>query len=747
MAQLAIATAFAVVGNAIVPGIGGQVGFAIGSMVGGALTAPDIQGPRVDDLRIQLNTYGAPIPKLYGTDRLAGTVIWSTDLIETESEEGGKGGPSTTNYTYSISCAVAIAEGTIKSIRRMWADAKLVYDARAEATDEAKAESTRFRGYWTLYSGGETQTADPTIEAIEGVGNAPAYRGTAYVVFAGLPLADFGNRIPSFSFEVSAENDETATDPADTTVREPLFIYTWEQTRANGWMPTHSLGNNIYGGAGSERPEVATGTDFATVAAAQALAFSTDGAVYNATSGTKSSTFCGFYYTSGTATHPVNGDALHNVGGPDAQYIYLLLTAPDVWRTNEWGLRYIPGGYVPHYDFNAGVGRKTWTLEWPQPIPYGDWQTPVVIWRYLVAYDWGTPTSLTGHQVYSSIGSGLGRIQADANAVLVLRSEREPYHPPTTCRAGDPCEAPEGYAELQGNPDFCVSCAGDVVPNRSWTTVTGTAKQLAAIEYRGGVLYQNALGPVLLTTDPDYSNAAYWDAEAAAAIAAGTMRSDVAYPAVVTSWAESTGSAAEVYEVPGPDSAGVTLSVIVSHICVAAGLTAGQIDVTELTDSVIGYTRTRRMAARAALEPLRAAFSFDAVESGDKIVFRKRARASVASITSEDLGAGEDQAATEAMQHERAQEAELPDALTVSYRSLENDYQPGTQMARRRAGTSDQQATVEVPVVMTDDQARQVAEVLLYSAWIGRNKRTIATTRKWAKIEPTDIIEVDDGDL
>ena len=32
--------------------------------------------------------------------------------------------------------------------------------------------------------------------------DSPAYRGLAYVVFENLPLADFGNRIPQFSFEI-----------------------------------------------------------------------------------------------------------------------------------------------------------------------------------------------------------------------------------------------------------------------------------------------------------------------------------------------------------------------------------------------------------------------------------------------------------------------------------------------------------------------------------------------------------------
>ena len=45
-----------------------------------------------------------------------------------------------------------------------------------------------------------TQTPDPLIVAKEG--DAPAYRGLAYVVFERLPLANFGNRIPQLSFEV-----------------------------------------------------------------------------------------------------------------------------------------------------------------------------------------------------------------------------------------------------------------------------------------------------------------------------------------------------------------------------------------------------------------------------------------------------------------------------------------------------------------------------------------------------------------
>ena len=49
---------------------------------------------------------------------------------------------------------------------------------------------------------GIDDSPDSLIEAKEGAGNAPAYRGIAYIVFERMALADFGNRMPQLSFEV-----------------------------------------------------------------------------------------------------------------------------------------------------------------------------------------------------------------------------------------------------------------------------------------------------------------------------------------------------------------------------------------------------------------------------------------------------------------------------------------------------------------------------------------------------------------
>ena len=61
----------------------------------------------------------------------------------------------------------------------------------------------------TFYPGSATQGPDPTMEAVEGVGNVPAYRHLTYVVIKNIDLAEFGNRIPNFEFELEADTSIT----------------------------------------------------------------------------------------------------------------------------------------------------------------------------------------------------------------------------------------------------------------------------------------------------------------------------------------------------------------------------------------------------------------------------------------------------------------------------------------------------------------------------------------------------------
>jgi hypothetical protein len=176
--------------------LGGGLGAALGQAIGGTLDRAAIAGlqparqvgPRLRELQVMGAAEGAPMAAVFGRARVAGQVIWAARFKERRIERqagGGKGGPKTVEYRYSLSFAVALCEGPIDGIGRVWADGKPM---------DSSGVALR------LYRGGEDQTPDPLIEAVEG--QAPAYRGCAYVVFEDLPLEPYGNRPPQLSFEV-----------------------------------------------------------------------------------------------------------------------------------------------------------------------------------------------------------------------------------------------------------------------------------------------------------------------------------------------------------------------------------------------------------------------------------------------------------------------------------------------------------------------------------------------------------------
>ncbi|MET4896189.1 phage tail protein [Sphingomonadaceae bacterium jetA1] len=185
------------VGRALLGPVGGAIGALIGNRVDHAVLGPRRrQGPRLTELAVQTSSYGTQMPALFGTMRVAGPVIWATDLIESRGVSGGgKGRPGVESYSYTANFAVALSARPIRRVGRIWADGRLL---RGEGGDFKVA--TGFR----LHAGGEDQAVDPLIASVEGA-QAPAYHGLAYAVFEGLALAEFGNRIPQLTFELVAD--------------------------------------------------------------------------------------------------------------------------------------------------------------------------------------------------------------------------------------------------------------------------------------------------------------------------------------------------------------------------------------------------------------------------------------------------------------------------------------------------------------------------------------------------------------
>ncbi|KPP94116.1 phage tail protein [Erythrobacter sp. HL-111] len=186
-------------GTAIAGPVGGAIGGLVGRQADQAIFGGGRrEGPRLKELAVTTSSYGQAVPRQFGRMRIAGTIIWATDLVEAKSSQGGgKGRPSTTTYSYSASFAVALSSTPISAVRRVWADGRLLRGA---------AGDLKVAGMMRTYRGHGDDPVDPLIAADRG-SNAPAFRDFAYVVFENLELSDFGNRIPALTFEVIGEDE------------------------------------------------------------------------------------------------------------------------------------------------------------------------------------------------------------------------------------------------------------------------------------------------------------------------------------------------------------------------------------------------------------------------------------------------------------------------------------------------------------------------------------------------------------
>ena len=201
MATILLSAAGAAIGSGFggtVLGLSGAViGRAVGATLGRSIDQRVLGGGsdavemgRVERFRLMGASEGAAVPRLWGRVRVSGQVIWATRFQENITRSGGGKGaprPRSTAHSYTVSLAIALCEGVITRVGRVWADG-----------NEIQPDSLNLR----VYKGRADQLPDPKIEAVEGAGQAPAYRGIAYCVIEDLDLSLFGNRVPQFSFEV-----------------------------------------------------------------------------------------------------------------------------------------------------------------------------------------------------------------------------------------------------------------------------------------------------------------------------------------------------------------------------------------------------------------------------------------------------------------------------------------------------------------------------------------------------------------
>jgi hypothetical protein len=175
-----------------------------------------------------------------------------------------------------------------------------------------------------------------------------------------------------------------------------------------------------------------------------------------------------------------------------------------------------------------------------------------------------------------------------------------------------------------------------------------------------------------------------------------------------------------------------------------AGLTSAEIDVTALAAlDVLGYTVARQMPARSAIEPLMVGYNVDCGEQDWKLKFSVRGGTSVATIATTELAArSPDDRDVDRMIESIQQDIEIPTHLTLNYMSKTRDYDRASQHSYRADKSMQVPMTIDVPLVFSDTQAKQLVETAHKILYQARRKYRFTTTMKYLLLSPTDLATV-----
>lgn len=790
MASIVLSSVGQSVGDMILPGVGGRALGFLGGKAGKyvdqemGLTNVANDGAQLDGFSVQDSKYGLSIPVIYGRARVAGNIIWASDLIESEHQESayGKGGgvisSSSKNYSYSIHCAIALGEGEIGGIQTIWADSKVIY--------QNGAWKTGIVGSATIYNGAADQDVDPLLESWIGAGEVPAYRGMAYIVFESLQLSNFGNRLPNLSFEVLPK-DATGTpewlgyiDPAlsisgYTNLQagaSPIIIEGWNISARRiltcgynfendeGWFVVCEV--DVVGDAPIELARVESDVCAMQGVASHHWALSPDNRFVSI--GFQDSSAARAYYV-------MIYDTKHRVFGPairidmeyldyremvwiDQQRVAFTETIGDVRGLRilmRSGMSVTDLGFYDVWGLGSKYGRRV--LGYAQFVPCKDGYlhitanaSPNFSTLYAVHIAWVNNDLVMGKPYVLSSNISLGSGSGPFNFVLKTGAYEYSFVHTSVMDVSLMSFVP-GKETSQ------------II--RNWQTIGtsdtyGLATMQAPVAFGNRVLfvqksaYENAyrLSEVLLC-DSDFvlelDHKLIENAETGLAhfsvFYLGANRLMIQAHTNFGSWAHQA--------IVKRQDTGDALDKIVADLLIRAGYESSDFNVSALADiSVDGFVVARQSSAASSLALLQLFEPFDLVENDGQLCAYKRIANSAVTIDSDELGADEVRKdikfSVPSLAVTRMQELDLPVELTVDAIDASRDYEIGSQRARRLSAKGGPRATkLTLPIVCTATKMKRIAERALYNFWSERASYRFSVSHRWLRLTPADVVEID----
>lgn len=686
----------AVVGGAIGAFFGNfALGAQLGMMVGGYADPPDMgstYGPRLEDLNSQTSTYGANIPRIYGKVATYGNMFWLKgnkidEIVVKEKSGGSKGQPSVKkfSYFYQATFAVSICDNEIAGISRIWLNGQIYYDAASEDVNTIYS-SGKNNIFFDVYTGSSTQDPCPEYEADVGLGNAPNYRGMSYIVFKDLPLARFGNTIPSVFIEVV----ESATF-----IEQQILVDTNSEF-------TYSTG----GFTGNGKPRIYR-VDSGAIEASVLIAKTPYG----------ESEFYRHYYGFDGKIKYIDSRGSYDIS----------LTPGIFWYPNTSAATdvLVVGGL---YD---GTVLCTLKNDGSNQLNLGGDKWPIYTTTYSSAYSYEPVEDLLDPFFISGLPasdyvriitcSGDGKLIFIATAssstgsgqynYYVVNAETRSVQLSGVSTSATVNRNSRGMQRISNFLPSVVSDDGnylwiffgnkalDVIDlndgfstHTTFTTSTTNITSVGAISETGGTCFALSLDDCLIATINDII----------------------------------TADRKNISEI-------ITTECALSNI-----ITASDIDVTGITDDATGFRVAGINSIRKNIEPLMGAYSFDVVQDGYKIDFIPKNGSSVATIdVSEMIDVN-----GVTVKHDIKKDTDLPVKLSVNYLDLDRNYDLNEQYIDRRLSDAVNHVKYEMPIVLSADEAAQIAEKMLNYFWTERDEYSFTLNATRRNLQAGDVITI-----
>ncbi|MDX5495361.1 MAG: glycoside hydrolase TIM-barrel-like domain-containing protein [Wolbachia endosymbiont of Nomada marshamella] len=182
----------------------------------------------------------------------------------------------------------------------------------------------------------------------------------------------------------------------------------------------------------------------------------------------------------------------------------------------------------------------------------------------------------------------------------------------------------------------------------------------------------------------------------------------------------------------------LNISDVLLDLLQKTGLKSNQFDTSNVKGLLSGYVINDQQPVRSIIKMLQSCYFFDVVEQGSKLKFVQKGRG-VTTV----MPIGETVFSNNSKLVNISQ-LDLNNKVNVVYFNRNFGYPIDVKYAELpKQGTA---ATVEIPLIMEEGEAQNIAEVLLYSSWQERNIYNFKLPIKYAWLAPSDVITILDGE-